>query len=54
MLYRTGSVPDLLNYQVSEDLPFSYTGLDFAGPLYVKGLRNDESSAPKTTCGFCC
>lgn len=47
--YRPPSLPDLPSYRVSEDPPFSNTGLDFAGPLYVKGLRNDESSTPKTT-----
>ena len=31
---------DLPNHRVSEDPPFSQTGLDFAGPLYVRGNRS--------------
>ena len=42
-------MPDLPNYRVSEDPPFSHTGMDFAGPLYVKGLKHDKSSTSKPT-----
>ncbi len=47
--YRPQDMPDLPNYRVSEDPPFSHTGMDFAGPLYVKGLKHDESSTSKPT-----
>ena len=47
--YRPPSAPDLPNYRVSDDPPFSHTGLDFAGPLYVKGSKNDVSSTCETT-----
>lgn len=36
LLYRVPNESDLPDYRVSENLPFSHTGLDFAGPLYVK------------------
>ena len=47
--YRPPRAPDLPNYRVSDDPPFSHTGLDFAGPLYVKGSKNDVSSTCETT-----
>ena len=34
--YRPPDPPALPPYRVTEDYPFSYTGVDFAGPLYVK------------------
>lgn len=31
----------LPGFQVRESLPFSKVGIDFAGPLYVKGKKNE-------------
>lgn len=33
------SIPDLPNMHVSDALPFTYTGVDFAGPLYITTPR---------------
>ena len=35
--YSSVSPPDLPNERTLEDPPFSYTGIDFAGPLFTKG-----------------
>jgi len=34
-LYPPVNVPDLPTVRVSDDAPFTSTGVDFAGPLYV-------------------
>ena len=34
--FKPGHVGELPNFRVTETLPFSNTGVDFAGPLYVK------------------
>ena len=41
--YRPVSAPPLLPSIVSEGQAFSTTGLDYAGPLYVKGSTGDRS-----------
>ena len=33
--YSVTSSPDLPKFRVSEDPPFTHTGLDFAGPLFI-------------------
>jgi len=33
--YTAACSPDLPSFRVSEDPPFTHTGLDFAGPLFV-------------------
>ena len=35
--------PDLPKFRVSDDFAFSSTGIDFAGPLYVKQIYNNET-----------
>jgi len=51
--YDSAEVPDLPCYRVSEDPPFSHTGLDFAGPLYVADKRGTDTD--KTyVCLFTC
>lgn len=50
---------DLPNHRVSEDPPFSHTGLDFARPLYVRGncsrVEHDEHNHDKVyVCLFTC
>ena len=34
--YNTAMPPDLPSARVSDDLPFSHVGLDFAGPMFAK------------------
>jgi len=51
--YDSAEVPDLPCYRVSEDPPFSHTGLDFAGPLYIADKRGTDTD--KTyVCLFTC
>ena len=42
--FKPGPVGELPNFRVTETLPFSNTGVDFAGPLYVK---NDTGGVGK-------
>ena len=48
--YNPVGVPDLPSYRVSEDPPFSHTGLDFAGPLYIKPTheKSDQTASEAT------
>lgn len=41
--YRVPLPPPLPAFRVQEAPPFSYTGVDFAGPLYVKTASNEFS-----------
>jgi len=49
--YSSVAPPDLPADQTSEDPPFSHTGVDFAGPLYVKC---DSKSDKAYVCLFTC
>ena len=40
--YRPPDSPVLPPLRVTEDYPFSYTGVDFAGPLYVKESQDEK------------
>jgi hypothetical protein len=40
--YNPVCVPNLPSYRVSEDRPFSHTGLYFAGPLYMKPINHEK------------
>jgi len=40
--YASCPPADLPSERVSEDLPFSHTGLDFAGPLYINSNAQPE------------
>lgn len=51
--YDTSEVPDLPSYRVSEDPPFSNTGLDFAGPLYVYD-KGGPAKSKVYVCLFTC
>ena len=44
--------PPLPSFRVSEEPPFTYTGVDFAGPLFVKG--GNESESKVYLCLFTC
>ena len=39
--YPSESVPDLPGFRVKGDFAFSFTGVDFAGPLFVKNRKSD-------------
>ena len=41
--YRAPPAPPLPEIRVKEATPFLYTGVDFAGPLYVKSLQQSAS-----------
>ena len=46
-LFKQGPFPDLPQFRVDDSPPFTYTGLDFAGPLYVHESSADISKATK-------
>ena len=47
--------PDLPEFRVSDDSPFTHTGIDFAGPLIATGVFNAERSEFKSyICLFTC
>ena len=45
--FKSQPTPDLPAIRVSDDPPFTHTGLDFAGPLFIKPKPND-SNCPST------
>ena len=49
--YSPACIPDLTSYRVSEDPPFSHTGLDFAGPLCIKPTheKQDQTANSEAT-----
>ena len=57
--FKPPSAPDLPTERVSIEPPFTFTGLDFAGPLYVRSEGEKVSSQSKETnkvfvCLFTC
>lgn len=42
--FKPQSSPDLPDMRVADAPPFTYTGVDFAGPLYVTSLRDPQSN----------
>ena len=53
--YSLHSSPDLPSFRVSDDPPFTHTGLDFAGPLYTRSDGNQEKENAKCyVCLFTC
>ena len=46
--YRAPPPPPLPTFRVKEEPPFTYTGVDFTGPLYTK-----DSEARKSKCWIC-
>ena len=47
--------PDLPSFRVSEDPPFTHTGIDFTGPMYVQDASAHGSSTSKAyVCLFTC
>lgn len=47
--YNSPPMPDLPDTSISEAPPFSYTGIDFAGPLYIQCESTKESKKM-----YCC
>ena len=47
--------PDLPSFRVSEDPPFTHTGIDFAGPMYLREVSAQDASTSKAyICLFTC
>ena len=47
-------LPTCPQVRVSEDFPFTHTGLDFAGPLYVKDKSAEAKEDKVYVCLFTC
>ena len=45
--YSSYNVPDLPSVRVFEDPPFTHSGVDFVGPLFVRGKSTTESDNNK-------
>ena len=52
--YDSPPPPDLPACRVSEDPPFTHTGLDFAGPLYVQESTDRGNNSKVYICLFTC
>ena len=52
--YCSQPSPDLPTCRVSDDPPFSHTGLDFAGPVYCRESRNVSDHSKGYICLFTC
>ena len=52
--YPTPILPDLPEERVSEGPPFCNTGVDFAGPLYVKDAHTEGENIKAYVCLFTC
>ena len=42
-IYSSPGTPNLPEFRVEKNFPFANTGVDFAGPLYVKNVFGKES-----------
>jgi len=51
--YSSVTSPELPEIRVSEDPPFTHTGIDFAGPLYVKSKVNSSDHEGETKSYIC-
>ena len=55
MPYSSVMAPDLPSFRVSEDPPFTHTGIDFAGPMYLcEASAQDGSTSKDYICLFTC
>ena len=55
MPHATINPPDLPSFRVLENPPFSHTGIDYAGPLYVHEQSSEGPTRSKAyACLFTC
>ena len=52
--YRAVPAPPLPDFRVQEATPFTYCGVDFAGPLYIKASEESESKKVWICLFTCC
>ena len=52
--YRGPPAPPLPSYRVQESPPFTHTGVDFAGPLYVRMTPKDKCTSKVWVCLYTC
>jgi len=52
--YKVVAPPPLPEFRVTESPPFAYSGMDFAGPLYLKQADGSESSKVWIVLSTCC
>lgn len=52
--YTSYNVPDLPSVRVSEDPPFTHTGIDFAGPLFIRRNSTESDNEKCYVCLFTC
>ena len=52
--YRVPPPPPLPEFRVHEQPPFTFTGVDFAGPLYIRYPNNKETSKVWLCLFTCC
>ena len=52
--YPTPMIADLPTERVSSKPQFTHTGVDFAGPLYTKPIKESEEVAKLYVCLFTC
>ena len=52
--YKGPPAPPLPSYRVQESPPFTHTGVDFAGPMYVRMSPSDKCTTKVWICLFIC
>ena len=52
--YKLPPVADLPSFRLEESIPFLNIGVDFAGPLYIKGKTMDEVKKTYIALFICC
>ena len=52
--YSTQPTPDLPDFRVSDDPLFAHTGIDFAGPLYIRSGRSTDNPSKVYVCLITC
>ena len=52
--YKGPPAPPLPSYRVQESPPFTHTGVDFAGPMYVRMSPSDKCTTKVWVCLFTC
>ena len=52
--YHAPPAPPLPSFRVNEAPPFTYTAVDYAGPMYVRGHHKDAEGNKVWICLFTC